>query len=55
LGLDPRVTLGEGERSVDLIRNPIGLSGASVRYDRPPPTLGEHSDELREWLATTPS
>jgi crotonobetainyl-CoA:carnitine CoA-transferase CaiB-like acyl-CoA transferase len=55
LGLDPRVTLGEGPRAVDLIRNPIGLSGASVRYDRPPPMLGEHSDELREWLATTPS
>jgi len=22
-----------------------------VRYDLPPPTFGEHSDAIREWLA----
>lgn len=52
LGLEPRVTLGEGDRAVDLVRNPIHFSGASVRYDLPPPELGEHSDEVRKWLAT---
>jgi crotonobetainyl-CoA:carnitine CoA-transferase CaiB-like acyl-CoA transferase len=51
LGLDPRVTLGEGERAVDLIRNPIAFSAAEPRYDLPPPGLGEHTDELRAWLA----
>jgi crotonobetainyl-CoA:carnitine CoA-transferase CaiB-like acyl-CoA transferase len=52
LGLSPRVTVGEGERTVDLVRNPISFSGAGLRYDLPPPQLGEHSDELRRWLTT---
>jgi crotonobetainyl-CoA:carnitine CoA-transferase CaiB-like acyl-CoA transferase len=52
LGLEPRVTLGDGDRAVDLVRNPIHFSGAGIRYDLPPPELGEHDDELREWLAT---
>jgi crotonobetainyl-CoA:carnitine CoA-transferase CaiB-like acyl-CoA transferase len=50
LGLEPRVTLGAGDRAVDLVRNPIGLGDAALRYDRPPPRLGEHGDEIREWL-----
>jgi crotonobetainyl-CoA:carnitine CoA-transferase CaiB-like acyl-CoA transferase len=50
LGLDPVVTLGEGDTAVDLVRNPIGFSAASPRYSTPPPTLGEHSDALRAWL-----
>ncbi len=52
LGLEPRVTMGEGDRAVDLVRNPIRFSEAEIRYDEPPPTLGEHSDEIRAWLAT---
>lgn len=52
LGLAPRVTVGDGRRRVDLIRNPIGFGGATVRYDLPPPGLGEHTDEIREWLST---
>jgi crotonobetainyl-CoA:carnitine CoA-transferase CaiB-like acyl-CoA transferase len=50
LGLDPRVTTGEGGREVDLVRNPNTFSGASIRYDLPPPELGEHSDVVRAWL-----
>ena len=50
LGLEPRVTVGEGDSAVDVVRNPIHFSGAKVRYDLPPPTLGEHSDEIRAWL-----
>lgn len=52
LGLQPRVTVGEGDRAVDLIRNPIDFSDAELRYELPPPRLGEHSDEIREWLST---
>jgi crotonobetainyl-CoA:carnitine CoA-transferase CaiB-like acyl-CoA transferase len=52
LGLQPRVTVGEGDREVSLIRNPINFSDATLRYDLPPPTLGEHSDEIRDWLST---
>ena len=50
LGLSPRVTLGEGDREVDLVRNPISFSGSEVAYRLPPPELGEHSDEIRAWL-----
>jgi crotonobetainyl-CoA:carnitine CoA-transferase CaiB-like acyl-CoA transferase len=55
LGLEPRVTVGEDDRAVDLVRNPIGLSDFEVDYHRPPPELGEHSDEIREWLAAAPT
>ena len=51
LGLEPRVTLGEGDRAVDLVRNPIRFGNASLRYDRAPPALGEHGDEIRAWLS----
>ena len=50
LGLSPRVTIGEGDREVDLVRNPISFSGSEIAYRLPPPTLGEHSDEIRAWL-----
>ncbi|MGE0000400.1 MAG: CaiB/BaiF CoA transferase family protein, partial [Ilumatobacteraceae bacterium] len=52
LGLQPRVTLGSGDRQVDLIRNPIGFSAAGIRYDEPPPSLGEQSDDIRAWLSS---
>jgi crotonobetainyl-CoA:carnitine CoA-transferase CaiB-like acyl-CoA transferase len=50
LGLAPRVELGTGDRSVTLVRNPIGFSDADLRYDRPPPDLGEDGDEVKAWL-----
>ena len=46
------MTMGEGERAVDVVRNPIHFSDAAIRYVEPPPTLGEHGDEIRAWLAT---
>jgi crotonobetainyl-CoA:carnitine CoA-transferase CaiB-like acyl-CoA transferase len=52
LGLQPRVTVGEGDRAVSLIRNPIDFSDAELRYELPPPQLGEHTDEIRQWLST---
>ena len=50
LGLKPRVVVGEGDREVTLIRNPITLSEGEISYTLPPPLLGEHSDEIRQWL-----
>jgi crotonobetainyl-CoA:carnitine CoA-transferase CaiB-like acyl-CoA transferase len=50
LGLAPVVTVGEGDAAVPSVRNPITFSVSDVRYDLPPPTLGEHSDEIRAWL-----
>ena len=50
LGLNPVVTVGEGDRAVPMIRNAITFSKTQPQYRLPPPTLGEHSDELRAWL-----
>lgn len=52
LGLQPRVSVGEGDRQVDLVRNPITFSAAAPTYHSPPPELGEHSDRIRAWLST---
>jgi crotonobetainyl-CoA:carnitine CoA-transferase CaiB-like acyl-CoA transferase len=52
LGLEPRITIGGGDRAVDVVRNPIRLSVGDIEYRYPPPTLGEHSDEIRQWLGS---
>jgi crotonobetainyl-CoA:carnitine CoA-transferase CaiB-like acyl-CoA transferase len=49
-GLDPIVSVGEGERAVPTTRNPIRFSGTPVTYELPPPELDEHGAELRRWL-----
>ena len=49
------MTVGEDDRAVDLVRNPIGFSDFEIDYHRPPPELGEHSDEIRDWLAAAPT
>ena len=37
--------------TVPLVANPIRLSASPLRYDRAPPTLGQHTDEvLAQWL-----
>lgn len=51
LGLRPVVSVGEGDRSVDLVRNPITFSSTPPEYRLPPPRQGEHSDAIREWLS----
>jgi crotonobetainyl-CoA:carnitine CoA-transferase CaiB-like acyl-CoA transferase len=50
LGLAPRVEMGEGKHAVTVVRNPITFGDADVRYERPPPALGEHTEEIKEWL-----
>ena len=50
LGLAPRVSLGDGDRAVTLVRNPITFGDAALRYDLPPPGLGEQGDEIKAWL-----
>jgi crotonobetainyl-CoA:carnitine CoA-transferase CaiB-like acyl-CoA transferase len=52
LGLAPRVELGADGRQVTLVRNPIMFGDADLRYELPPPELGEHSDEIKAWLRT---
>jgi crotonobetainyl-CoA:carnitine CoA-transferase CaiB-like acyl-CoA transferase len=51
VGLDPVVRVGQGEQAVPSIRNPITFSATPARYDLPPPTLDEHGEQVRAWLA----
>ncbi|MDN5769263.1 MAG: CoA transferase [Microlunatus sp.] len=50
IGLDPVVEVGPADASVRSVRNPITLSRTPPDYRWPPPTLGEHSKEIRAWL-----
>ncbi|MFF9814894.1 CaiB/BaiF CoA transferase family protein [Streptomyces sp. NPDC014006] len=51
LGLHPRATVtGPDGTPMNLVANPIGLSRTPARYDRRPPRLGEHTDDIRAWL-----
>ena len=50
-GLDPVVTVGEGDRAVPTTRHPIRLSRTPAVHELPPPDLDEHGAQLREWLA----
>lgn len=52
LGLAPVIQAGRGAAAVPMIRNPIDFSLTPPRYRTAPPTLGEHSDEIRHWLET---
>ncbi|MCZ2826247.1 MULTISPECIES: CaiB/BaiF CoA transferase family protein [unclassified Modestobacter] len=52
IGLDPVVTVGEGEAAVPSVRHPITFSETPADYRLPPPALDEHGAELRRWLAT---
>ncbi|MET1021047.1 MAG: CoA transferase [Arthrobacter sp.] len=52
LGLNPVVQVGPESASVPGVRNPITFSATPPRYDLAPPALGEHSDEVRSWLAS---
>ena len=52
LGLAPIKDVAlEGGDTVPTVADPIGLSATPPAYALPPPTLGEHDDEIRGWLA----
>lgn len=57
VGLEPVVVVGEGAAAVPSVRNPIRLSASPPDYVLPPPSLDEHGEEIRRWLAgpATPS
>ena len=50
LGLEPVVKIPFDGGELGTMRNPIGLSATSPTYRLSPPSLGEHSHEIREWL-----
>jgi len=51
VGLDPVVTVGEGPAGIPSVRNPIRFSETPPDYRLPPPSLDEHGEEIRRWLA----
>ncbi|MGY1641872.1 CaiB/BaiF CoA transferase family protein [Geodermatophilus sp. SYSU D00703] len=51
VGLDPVVSVGEGDDAVPSVRNPITFSSTPADYRLPPPRLDQHGAEIREWLA----
>jgi len=57
VGLDPVVSVGDGDGAVPSVRNPIRFSATPASYRLPPPSLDEHGDGIRQWLAepTTPT
>ena len=42
---------GRGAAAVPSVRNPITFSATAAEYRLPPPTLDEHGEEIRRWLA----
>jgi crotonobetainyl-CoA:carnitine CoA-transferase CaiB-like acyl-CoA transferase len=51
VGLHPVVTAGEGAAALPSIRNPIRFSESEPSYRLPPPSVDEHGDAIRRWLA----
>lgn len=50
LGLEPVAEAGAGDRVIPTVANPIRLSETPASYDLAPPTLGESTDAVKEWL-----
>ena len=51
IGLNPVVQVGTGDDAVPMIRHPITFSLTPPRHELPPPSLGQHSEEIRAWLS----
>jgi crotonobetainyl-CoA:carnitine CoA-transferase CaiB-like acyl-CoA transferase len=50
VGLDPVVTVGDGPRSIPMIRHPVTLSETPASYELAPPSLGQDNEEIKAWL-----
>ncbi|MDY5840824.1 MAG: CoA transferase [Corynebacterium camporealensis] len=53
LGLDPRIAVGEGDKALPGVRNPLNFSRSELQYRLAPPELGEHTDAIQDWIANT--
>jgi crotonobetainyl-CoA:carnitine CoA-transferase CaiB-like acyl-CoA transferase len=51
VGLDPVVVVGKGDEAIPLVRHPIRFSATPASYRLPPPSLDQHGEEIRRWLA----
>jgi len=52
VGLDPVVTVGEGDEAIPVVRHPITFSATPASYRLPPPRLDQQGDEIRRWLSS---
>ncbi|HEX5299827.1 MAG TPA: CoA transferase [Streptosporangiaceae bacterium] len=52
VGLDPVVTIGEGDEAIPVVRHPITFSATPASYRLPPPRLDQQGDEIRRWLSS---
>lgn len=50
LGLEPVVEVGGGDRAVPGVRHPLKFNTVQPRYELPPPELGEHTEQVKDWL-----
>ncbi|WP_436325875.1 CaiB/BaiF CoA transferase family protein [Brevibacterium sp. FAM 27836] len=50
LGLQPVAEAGEGDRVIPTVANPIRLSETPASYELAPPTLGESTEAVKDWL-----
>ena len=50
LGLDPVVEVGDGDRVIPSVRNPVTFSETPTVYHSAPPLLDEQGEEVRSWL-----
>jgi crotonobetainyl-CoA:carnitine CoA-transferase CaiB-like acyl-CoA transferase len=53
VGLDPVVTVGEGDDAIPVVRHPITFSATPASYRLPPPRLDQQGDEIRQWLSSS--
>jgi crotonobetainyl-CoA:carnitine CoA-transferase CaiB-like acyl-CoA transferase len=53
LGLRPVVELEDGDGTVPQVASPIRLDGTGPVSPRRPPRLGEHTEEVLDWLQAT--
>ncbi len=51
VGLEPVVSVGQGDAAIPSVRNPITFSATPAGYWLPPPTVDEHGEAIRRWLA----
>ncbi|MGH3175323.1 MAG: CaiB/BaiF CoA transferase family protein, partial [Streptosporangiaceae bacterium] len=51
VGLDPVVVVGKGDEAIPSVRHPIRFSATPASYRLPPPSLDQHGEQIRRWLA----
>jgi crotonobetainyl-CoA:carnitine CoA-transferase CaiB-like acyl-CoA transferase len=50
IGLNPVITVGDGDAARPGVRHPVNFSKTPATYPLAPPELDEHGDDIRAWL-----